>query len=62
MVKHIANWLETLGTQAKLLVVFDGAYASHDLIVGLTQMKVTVVSRLRSNAKLFDLPLDRQVG
>ena len=62
MIKQIANWLETLGSQAKLLVVFDGAYASHDLIVGLTQMKVTVVSRLRSNAKLFDLPPERQAG
>jgi hypothetical protein len=62
MVRQIANWLETLGSQAKLLVVFDGAYAAHDLIVGLTQMKVTVVSRLRSNAKLFDIPPERQAG
>ena len=43
-----------------MLVVFDGAYAARPLIVPLNKLGVTVVSRLRSNAKLFDVPAPRQ--
>ncbi len=50
------------GSQAKLLVAFDGAYAAHELISSLNMMNITVVSRSRSNAKLFDLPPARKPG
>jgi hypothetical protein len=56
MIKQVASWLRVLGSQAKLLVVFDGAYAAHELVSSLVELKMTVISRLRSNAKLFDLP------
>jgi hypothetical protein len=62
MIRKVVSWLAILGSPAKLLVVFDGAYAARELIVGLVQMNVTVVSRLRSNAKLFDLPPERKAG
>lgn len=56
MLKQVVSWLRVLGSQAKLLVVFDGAYAAHELVTSLVELNVTVISRLRSNAKLFDLP------
>lgn len=60
MIKRVVRWLRTLGSRAKLLVVFDGAYAAHELITSLVELNITVVSRLRSNAKLFDLPPTRK--
>ena len=54
--------LRALGSKAKMLVVFDGAYAARKLIEGLLELNVTIVSRLRSNAKLFDLPGQRKPG
>jgi hypothetical protein len=62
MIRQVVCWLRTFGSQAKILIVFDGAYAAHELISSLNRMDVTVVSRLRSNAKLFDLPPDRKPG
>ncbi len=56
MIKRVASWLHVLGSQAKLLVVFDGAYAAHELVSSLVELKMTFISRLRSNAKLFDIP------
>ncbi len=62
MIKQVSSWLRVLGSQAKLLVAFDGAYAAHELISSLNMMNITVVSRSRSNAKLFDLPPARKPG
>lgn len=62
MIKRLASWLHVLGSQAKLLVVFDGAYAAYDLISSLNRMNIAVVSRLRGNAKLFDIPPARKPG
>jgi len=62
MVKQVVSWLRLLGSQAKLLVVFDGAYAAHELVTSLVELNITVISRLRSNAKLFDLPPGRKPG
>lgn len=62
MIKQVVSWLRVLGSQAKLLVVFDGAYAAHELVTSLVKLNITVVSRLRSNAKLFDLPPVRKPG
>lgn len=62
MIKQVVSWLQVLGSQAKLLVVFDGAYAAHELVTSLVALNITVISRLRSNAKLFDLPPGRKPG
>lgn len=62
LVTRVVQTLRALGSKAKMLVVFDGAYAARPLIVPLLAMGVGVVSRLRSNAKLFDLPEPRKVG
>jgi hypothetical protein len=52
-VMSMLNWLET---KAGFLVVFDGAYAASELIRPLVAQGATVVTRLRRDAKLFDLP------
>jgi len=62
MSKRLASWLHVLGSQAKLLVVFDGAYAAHELVSSLVELKMTFISRLRSSAKLFDIPPVRKLG
>jgi hypothetical protein len=62
MIKQVVNWLRVLGSQAKVIVVFDGAYAAHELVTSLVELNTTVISRLRSNAKLFDLPSERVPG
>ena len=59
---RVVGILRALGSKAKMLVVFDGAYAARKLIEGLLALDITVVSRLRSNAKLFDLPGQRKPG
>ena len=62
MIKQVVSWLRVLESQAKLLVVFDGAYAAHELVTSLVELNITVISRLRSNAKLFDVPPVRKPG
>ena len=62
MITWVVQTLRVLGSKGKMLVVFDGAYAARPLIVPLNKLGVTVVSRLRSNAKLFDVPAPRQAG
>jgi hypothetical protein len=62
LVTQVVGTLRTFGSKAKVLVVFDGAYAARKLIEGLVALDITVVSRLRSNAKLFDLPGERKPG
>ncbi len=62
MIKQVVSWLRVLGSQAKLLVAFDGAYAAHELVTSLVELSITVISRMRSNAKLFGIPPVRQPG
>ena len=62
MLTWVIQTLRVLGSKGKMLVVFDGAYTARPLIVPLNKLGVTVVSRLRSNAKLFDVPAPRQAG
>jgi hypothetical protein len=62
LITQVVQTLRALGSRGKMLVVFDGAYAAHSLIAPLNKLGVTVVSRLRSNAKLFDLPAPRKPG
>ena len=48
--------LHSLDCFVKVWVVADGAYAAIPFLKPLLKMGVTVVSRLRRDAKLFDLP------
>jgi len=50
--------LRALGSKAGFIVAFDGAYAVGELIRPLIAEGVTVVTRLRRNAKLFDVPMN----
>jgi hypothetical protein len=45
-----------MGSRAGFIVVFDGAYASGELVQSLMAQGVVVVTRLRRDAKLFDVP------
>lgn len=47
------------GIQAKVWVVTDGAYAARCFLDAVCSAGVVVVSRLRKDAKLFDLPGER---
>ena len=49
-----------LGWKVSLWIVCDGAYAASPLLRALLGMGVTVVSRLRKDAALFDLPGEEQ--
>ena len=62
LVQLIVQCLRDLGTQAGFRVVFDGAYAAGPLIKPLVQSGITVISRLRRDAKLTDLPPARQAS
>ncbi len=50
--------LRELGSKAGFLIVFDGAYAASVLIRPLVARGAVVVTRLRRDAKLFDLPVN----
>ncbi len=54
---QVMEKLRALGSKAGFLVVFDGAYAARDLIRSLLARGAVVVTRLRCDAKLFDLPV-----
>ena len=56
MVRNAKASLRALGSEAKLLVIFDGAYVARNLVKPPVDDGVTVVSRRRRDAKLFDLP------
>jgi len=62
MITRVVQILRALGSKAKMLVVFDGAYAARPFMQPLLDLGIVVVSRLRSNAKLFDLPETRKPG
>jgi len=54
---QVMDLLKALGSKAGFLVVFDGAYAGRELIKSLLARGAVVVTRLRCDAKLFDLPV-----
>lgn len=56
--RQVMQTLKALGSKAGFIVVFDGAYAAKSLVRPLIAQGATVVTRLRSDAKLFDLPVD----
>jgi len=45
-----------LGVKAKVWLVVDGAYAARPFLIPVLAMKIVVVSRLRKDACLYDLP------
>lgn len=51
-----------LGWLGRIWAVADGAYAARPFLDPLRRAGVVVVSRLRKDAKLFDLPPARKVG
>lgn len=55
---QVMDRLKALGSKAGFLVVFDGAYAASELIRSLLARGAVVVTRLRRDAKLFDLPVN----
>jgi DDE superfamily endonuclease len=57
LLNRVMSQLRALGSQAGFLVVFDGAYAAGELIKSLLERGAVVVTRLRCDAKLFDLPV-----
>jgi hypothetical protein len=56
MLRHVIGVLRVSGSKAGIAVVFDGAYAVGELIRPLVAQGAVVVTRLRRDAKLFDLP------
>jgi hypothetical protein len=52
--------LRALKSQAGFIVVFDGAYATKSLVRPLIKAGAVVVTRLRNDAKLFDLPAKKE--
>jgi hypothetical protein len=55
---QVMGRLKAVGSKAGFLVVFDGAYAARELIRSLLALGAVVVTRLRCDAKLFDLPVN----
>jgi len=53
---HVIRTLRALGSKAGFIVVFDGAYAARKLVRSLIDEGAVVVTRLRRDAKLFDVP------
>ena len=59
LVLEVIRRLKALGSKAGFRVVVDGAYAVRSFLRALLSEDVTVISRLRRDAKLFDLPPPR---
>ena len=60
LVGWFVHWVRLLGVKANLWLVADGAYAARPFLDPIRSLGVVVVSRLRKDAKLFDLPPTRQ--
>jgi DDE superfamily endonuclease len=58
MLRHVIRSLRALGSKASFVVVFDGAYAARELVQSLMAEGAVVVTRLRRDAKLFDIPMN----
>jgi hypothetical protein len=58
--QQVMRTLRALGTKAAFVIVFDGAYAAKKLVGPLLAEGATIVTRLRSDAKLFDLPVNKK--
>lgn len=56
MATQIANSARHHGFKAGIQLVVDGAYATRNLLKAMSKLNVIVLSRLRSNSCLYDLP------
>lgn len=56
LVRTVIGTLRALGSLASWIVIMDGAYAARTLLRPLRAEGVHVISRLRRDARLFDLP------
>jgi hypothetical protein len=59
LLRQVFAILRALGSKAGFVVVFDGAYAAGKLVRPLIAEGATVVTRLRCDAKLFDIPVSK---
>lgn len=57
--RQVMRSLRALGSEAAFVIVFDGAYAAKTLMRPLLAEGATVVTRLRRDAKLFDVPVNK---
>ncbi len=57
--RQVMRTLRALGSEAGFVIVFDGAYAAKTLVRPLLAEGAIVVTRLRYDAKLFDLPANK---
>ena len=60
LVREVMGMVRGLGSQAGWIVIMDGAYAAGKLLRSLLADGVQVISRLRRDAQLFDLPRPSQ--
>lgn len=56
LVREVIGMVRGLGSQAGWIVIMDGAYAAGKLLRSLLADGVQIISRLRRDAQLFDLP------
>ena len=62
LVAWFVDTLRKLGLTCALWIVVDGAYAARPFLDAAIKLGAVVISRLRKDAKLFDLPPARQPG
>jgi hypothetical protein len=62
LVQWFVTTIRSLGLQAKVWAAADGAYAARPFLDPVRASGVVVVSRLRRDAKLWDLPPERKPG
>jgi len=60
LVREVIHMLRALGSRAGWIAIMDGAYAAKTLLRPLLAEGVQVISRLRRDAQLFDLPSPTQ--
>lgn len=60
LVRAVIGLVRGLGSQAGWIVIMDGAYAAGKLLRSLLADGVQIISRLRRDAQLFDLPSPHQ--
>ena len=56
LVRAVIGMVRGLGSQAGWIIIMDGAYAAGKLLRALLKLNVQIISRLRRDAQLFDLP------
>jgi len=54
--------IRAYGVKAKVWLVVDGAYAARPFLLAVLEMEIVVVSRLRKDACLYDLPAQGSHG